>query len=142
MISHEPGGAGERDLSLRHVERDSAIACAVMVVIALVIQRGGTSGALGVIGGGFIMAFSFRAIRRGVDAMVQRVAPHNEGDAATTSRGRVGWTVLTFALRYVFIGVVAWALLVPLHAHPVGMMAGVTAPVVALTLEAVRLQRR
>jgi hypothetical protein len=142
MTSRTPGGVGEHDVSLRHVERDSAIACAVMVVVALVLQRGGTSGALGVIGGGFIMAFSFRAIRRGVDAMVHRVAPQAEGDAPAISRGRVGWAVLGFALRYVMIGVVAWALLVPLHAHPVGMIAGVTAPVVALTIEAVRLQRR
>jgi hypothetical protein len=144
MISFGPGGAGERDLSLRRVERDAAIACVAMAAIALALQRGGTSGALGVIGGGALMAFSFRTIRRGVDAMVQRVAPRpdQEAGAPVPGRGRVGLIVLTFALRYVVIGVLAWALLVPLHAHPVGLIAGVTAPVVALTFEAVRLQRR
>ena len=38
--------------------------------------------------------------------------------------------------------VAAWLLLVPLRASPVGVVAGVTAPVVAVGIEAIRLQRR
>jgi hypothetical protein len=132
----------DSDLSLRRVERDAAIACAAMAVAALAIQRGAPGGAVGVVGGGALMAFSFRAIRGGVDAMVQRVAPR-PGDAGPgPGAARIGWTLLRFVLRYAIIGVAAWALLTQVHAHPIGLIAGVTAPVIALSAEAVRLQRR
>jgi hypothetical protein len=131
----------EQDASLRRVERDAVIVCAVMAVLALVAQRGHTSGALGVIGGGALMAYSFRAIRGGVDGLVQRIAPH--AAAGTSPRAPVNfvWAVTRVVVRYAVIGFVAWLLLVKLHAHPLGVFAGVTAPVVALAVEAVRLQR-
>lgn len=132
----------ESDLSLTRVERDAAIACVVMAAAALAIQRGDPGGAIGVVGGGALMAFSFRAIRGGVDAMVQRVTPRAGDEAPRPGAGRIGWAVLRFVLRYAIIGVGAWALLTRLHAHPIGLIAGVTAPVIALSAEAVRLQRR
>jgi hypothetical protein len=132
----------ESDLSLKRVERDAAMACVVMAAAALAIQRGAPSGAIGVVGGGALMAFSFRAIRGGVDAMVQRVTPRPGDEAPRPGAGRIGWAVLRFVLRYAIIGVGAWALLTRLHAHPLGLIAGVTAPVIALSAEAVRLQRR
>jgi hypothetical protein len=86
------------------------------------------------------MAYSFRAIRGGVDGLVQRLAP---GVAATAPRAPVSlvWAVTRVVLRYAVIGFGAWVLLVKLHAHPLGLFAGVTAPVIALAAEAVRLQR-
>jgi hypothetical protein len=132
----------ERDLSLRRIERDSAIACVVMAVAALVLQRGAVRGALGVAGGGVLMAFSYRTIRAGVDAMVFRPA-HPDGPAAPPGgQVVVRWPTLRFVVRHGVMGLVAWVLLVPLHADPVGVVAGVTAPVVAMTIEAFRLQRR
>jgi hypothetical protein len=133
----------EHDLSLRRVERDAAVVCAAMAVAALVIQRGGTSGALGVVGGGALMAFSFRAIKGGVDALVRRLAPPVDGEAGpATPRASVAGPVGAFILRYAVIGLGAWLLLAVLRAHPVGLIAGVTAPVAAITCEAIRLQRR
>jgi hypothetical protein len=130
----------ERDTSLRHVERDAAIVCAIMSGLALVLQRGASSGALGVIGGGALMAVSFRAITGAVDAVVTR-ATSSPDAADAPSHARVGFAVLGFVLRYIAIGLVAWALLVKLHAHPIGLFAGVTAPVIAIGIEAARLQR-
>jgi hypothetical protein len=111
-----------------------------MAAFALALQRGQVSGALGVIGGGALMAYSFRAIRGGVDGLVQRLAP---GVAGTTPRVPVSpvWAVTRVILRYAVIGFAAWVLLVKLRAHPLGIFAGVTAPVIALAVEAVRLQR-
>ncbi len=137
-----PIGGREPDPSLRRVERDSALACAAMAVVALVVPGGGTSGALGVIGGGLLMAFSYRAIRGGVDGLVGRLAPSEQAGGAPSRRPAMGWTLFTFVGRYVVIGVGAWLLLARLRAHPVGLLAGVTAPVVAMTIEAARLQRR
>jgi hypothetical protein len=132
----------EGDASLRRIERDSAIACLVTAAAAVVVQRGGLSGALGVAGGGALMAFSYREIRAGVDAIVLRTAPAD--GAAPPSGGRVlaMWPILRFVLRYGVMGLGAWLLLVPLHAHPVGVVAGVSAPVVAMAIEAIRLLRR
>ena len=132
----------ERDESLCRIERDSAIACLVMAVAALILQRGSLNGAVGVAGGGALMAFSYRALRAGVDAMVSRAA--SADGAALPSGGRVSvmWPILRFVLRYGMMGLAAWLLLVPLHAHPVGVVAGVSAPVVAMTIEAIRLLRR
>ncbi len=131
----------ETDQTLRRVERDAAIACGVMALAALALQRGAMSGAVGVIGGGALMAFSFRAIRGGVDAMVGRLAPGGEAGARPPA-GRIGGVLVRFVLRYAIIGVAAWVLLTQLHAHPIGLIAGVTAPVIALGAEAFRLQRR
>ena len=51
----------------------------------------------------------------------------------------MAWLLARFIGRYLVIGIVAWAVLVPLRAHPLGLFAGVTAPVVAIGIEAVRL---
>lgn len=128
----------ESDPSLRHLERDAAIACVAMALAALAIQRGDPSGALGVVGGGALMAFSFRAIRGGVDGVLG--ARPAAGDAPPPTAG-AAWAIVRFVLRYGVIGLAAWLLLVKLHAHPLGVFAGVTAPVIAIGIEAVRLTR-
>jgi hypothetical protein len=51
----------------------------------------------------------------------------------------MAWTVVTFIGRYLVVGFVAWAVLVPLRAHPIGLFAGVTIPVLAIGIEALRL---
>ena len=51
----------------------------------------------------------------------------------------MAWTLAKFIGRYLVIGAAAWAVLVPLRAHPLGLFAGVTAPVAAIAIEAVRL---
>ena len=130
----------EPDASLRRIERDSAIVCVLMAVGALILQRGGVGGALGVAGGGALMATSYRAIRAGVDAMVRGTVPA-PGCPSPSGLARGRWPVLRLILRYGVVGLAAWGLLVPLQAHPVGIVAGVTAPVVAMAIEAFRLQR-
>jgi hypothetical protein len=132
----------ESDLSLRRVQRDSGIICAVAALAALVVERGRPDGALGVVAGAALMAFSYRAIEAGVSAIVRRAAATSEASPGkAVSRGRVAWTLARFAGRYLVIGVGAWAVLVPLRAHPLGLVAGVTVPVVAIGVEALRLIR-
>jgi hypothetical protein len=130
----------EPDPSLRRVQRDSGIICAAAAAVALVVQRGRPAGALGVVAGAALMATSYLAIRDGVTAIVRRAEATSEASPGTAvSRGRLAWTVTKFVGRYLLIGVAAWAVLVPLKAHPLGLFAGVTVPVVAIGVEAVRL---
>ncbi len=132
----------ESDPSLRRVQRDSWILCAVAAAAALVLQRGQPDGALGVVAGAALMAFSYRAIRGGVTAIVRRAAGTGQASPGTAvSRGRISWTLVTFVGRYVVIAVAAWVVLVPLRAHPLGLFAGVSVPVAAIGIEALRLLR-
>jgi hypothetical protein len=121
----------EPDASLQRVRRDAAIICLVLAAFAVVLMRGRLEGALGVLGGGALMAVSFAAIRGGVDAALRRGSPRAGAGAA-----------FRFVARYSVMAVLAWAVLVPLRAHPLGVFAGVSAPVLAIGVEAVRLVRK
>jgi hypothetical protein len=130
----------EPDPTLRRVQRDSAVIALAAAAVALAIQRGRPDGALGVLAGASLMGLSYTAIKRGVTALLQRGATAGQAEPGEAlSRGRVAWMVITFIGRYLVIGVAAWAVMVPLRAHPLGLFAGITAPVAAIGVEAVRL---
>jgi len=131
---------GEADPSLRRVQRDSALIAVAAAALALALQRGRPEGALGVIAGAGLMAFSYTAIKGGVTALVRRAAATSRaGSGQRVSNARVAWTLAKFIGRYLVVGVVAWAVLVPFKAHPLGLFAGITVPVLAIGIEAVRL---
>jgi hypothetical protein len=130
----------ERDASLRRVRRDAAVICVTAAALALLLMGGRPQGALGVLAGGVLMAVSYSAIRGGVDAAMGRAAASPDATPAA-SRAAV-WAAFRVIARYGVIAVLAWAILVPLRAHPLGVFAGVTAPVLAIGIEAVRLARR
>ena len=133
---------GEPDPSLRRVQRDSAVIAVAAAVLALFVQRGRTEGALGVLAGAALMGFSYAAIKGGVTALVQRAAATGEAaPGERVSRVRMAWMLCKFIGRYLVAGVVAWVVLVPLGAHPLGLFAGVTVPVLGVGIEAVRLVR-
>ena len=125
----------EPDASLRRVQRDAAIICVALAAFAVVVMRGRPEGALGVLAGGALMAVSYAAIKGGVNAALCR-----KGVGAAS--GAAAWAAFRFIARYAVIAVLGWAILVPLHAHPLGVFAGVTAPVLAIGFEAVRLAHR
>ena len=92
--------------------------------------------------GAGLMAVSYLAIRDGVTTLVQKTAVASEAPPGTgLPRVRLAWTVAKYVGRYAVIGAAAWAVLVPLQAHPLGLFAGVSAPVAAIGLEALRLLR-
>lgn len=138
-------GRHEPDASLRRIERDSAVIAGAAALAALVILRGRLDGALGVLGGGALMAFGYRAIKSGVDAIVTRAAPGPDAagrEPSRAARRAMVWTLAKLIGRYAVMAVVAWIVLVPLGAHPLGVVAGVTTPVLAIAIEGVRLSRR
>jgi len=114
----------------------------VAALLALVIQRGRPESALGVLAGAALMAISYTAIKGGVTALLQRASATSRAEpGARVTKGRVAWTLAKFIGRYLVVGLVAWAVLVPLRAHPLGLFAGVTVPVLAIGIEAIRLLR-
>jgi hypothetical protein len=134
---------GDSDASLRRVERDAVVLTAVAAAVAAAIQGGRLDGVLGVVAGAGLMGFSYTAIKGGVTAIVSRAAsaPGGENAGSRVSKGRLAWLAARFAGRYLVVGLAAWAVLVPLRAHPVGLFVGVTVPVAAIGLEAFRLSR-
>jgi len=130
----------EPDASLRRIQRDAAVLCAATAALALLLTGGRLEGALGVLAGGALMAVSYAAIKGGVDAALRRAAAR-PGEAPAASRA-AAWAAFRFVARYGVLAVLAWTVLVPLRAHPLGVFAGVTAPVLAIGIEAVRLARR
>lgn len=132
---------GDADASLRRVERDAVALTVIAAAAAVAIQGGRLDGALGVVAGAGLMGFSYAAIKGGVTAMVSRAASAagEESGGGRVSKGRLAWLAARFTGRYLVIGLAAWAVLVPLRAHPVGLFAGVTVPIAAIGFEAVRL---
>ncbi len=124
--------AREADPMLRRFERNQVIACLAMAAVSAVAGR--LDVALGVVGGGALMAFSYRAIKGGVDAIV---LPR---DGRSTRRRRVG-VLARFVGRYALLALAAYVMLACLHTHPVGLLIGAASPVVAAAAEAVRVLR-
>ena len=137
MASHEP------DPLLRRFARNTAILCAVAVVAAIAIQRGRPEGALGVLVGTGLMAFSYKVIRDSVDARASRARAQQSGVGAEDKAGLLthAWMLTKYVTRYGVLAVVAWAALVLLHASPIGVFVGVSLPVAAIALEAARSRR-
>ncbi len=136
--------AREADPMLRRFERNQVIACLVMAAVAAAAGR--LDVALGVVGGGALMTFSYRAIKGGVDAIV---APRGSAPNAMVPprdprppRPRRRAVVLArFAGRYALLALAAYVMLACLHTHPVGLLIGAASPVVAAAAEAVRVLR-
>jgi hypothetical protein len=132
----------EPDRSLQRIERSSAAICVAMAVLAFPLCGWGPGGPLGVFAGAALMAVSYGAIRGGVDAVAQRAASRaNPSSVPAVSPRRIAWALTKFIARYGVLAIGAWVALVPLHASPLGLFAGVSAPVAAIAIEAIRTLR-
>lgn len=125
----------DRDASLRQFERDAAVACGAMALVALAIGRGRPDGAAGVLAGGALAGVSYWGLKGAVD-LVAGVA----GQGGLTPRSRVGLAVKFFT-RYALLAVGAYVMLTCFRVHPVGLLAGATTPFVAALVQAVRSSR-
>lgn len=134
----------ERDDSLRRIKRDTAVICVVAILGALVVDRGRPGLAYGVLAGAGMMAIGYAAVRSMVDASIWRAAPPAGEDSAPPPNARRAITRATvrFVSRYALVAAVAVVALGPLRADPIGLFVGVTVPVVAIAIEAVRLVRQ
>ena len=126
------------DGSLRRIERNALAACLVMAAAALVIARGRPGPALGVLGGGVLVGLSYRLVKGGATAFVDALAG---GPGARLSRGRMAWTIAKVAGRYALLALLAYVMIARLRLHPLGLLAGASSVVAAVSLEAVRVLR-
>lgn len=123
----------ERDPALRRFERDMLTAWGAMGLAALAFGGGRTEGALGVLTGGLLSVVSYRGLKGGVDALLDR----------GPGRGRrLAWHAVKFIGRFALLAVAAYVMLTRFRAHPVGVLAGVSAPFLAAIAALFRLWRQ
>lgn len=116
------------------LERDAVLFLAVSAFVAGV--AGGWGVAAAVLGGGLLAAISYRALKRGVEAIGPPAA--GEEGRPTVSATRVA---LGLAGRYALLLAAGYVMIGRLHLHPLGVLVGVSAVVAAATMEAVRTRR-
>jgi hypothetical protein len=126
---------GRFDALARRLERDTFIVVAVSAVLGAAL--GGWRMGAGVVGGGVLLAISYRALKRAVDA----IGPALPGDQgrATASRWRLAFGL---TIRYALLLGGGYVIIGRLHLHPLGVLVGVSAVVVAAMVEAVRSWRQ
>jgi hypothetical protein len=122
----------ESDPVLRRVERDGTIACLAMTALAEALAPGRWAEPLGVLGGGLLVAVSYRGIKSGVEVLVAVMA----GGAA----GRKGIVsgLVKFFTRYAILAGAAYVIVARLRLPPVAVFAGASSIVLAVMVEALR----
>jgi len=127
----------ELDPLLRRLERTAWVACLIMAVAAYIISRGQWRPVAGVLGGGLLIAISYRTIGSGVSGLVERVARPGGMDGPPLPG--VGKTAVLVVGRYALLALLAYVMIARLRLHPLGLLAGASSVVAAAGFEAVRL---
>ena len=104
-----------------------------MVATVAGVLIGGLTWGGGILGGGALAALSYWAIRSSVDALVQAMRGGPPDSHPGTTR-----LVLTLLGRHALLAIVAYVIIVRLRLHPVGVLMGASAVVVAAAREAIR----
>lgn len=126
----------EADPLLRRIGRTAMIVCAGMATLALIFSPSHMMSAAAVIGGGLITGASYRSIQSGVTALVDRMT----GGSSPPPRSQtLRTTALKLTGRYALLGFAAYVIIARLRLPPLGLLAGASSIVAAVTVEAVRL---
>ena len=119
----------EPDPLLRRVEHTAIGWCGAMAIAALIAARGAPGPAVAVLAGGLLVGTSYWLIKAGVSNL-----------PAATGTGAPRWgIVLSLAGRYALLALMAYVMIARLRLHPLGLLAGASSIVAAVTVEAVRL---
>ena len=137
---------GEGDARfLKRIERTAVLV--VLVATAAGAVFGGIDWAGGILGGGLLAAVSYWAIRSSVDALMALTGHAGTGadggavpdtPSARVSSGRIAVSVLG---RHALLAVLAYVIIARLRLHPLGVLVGASAVVLAATREAFRVPR-
>jgi hypothetical protein len=126
----------ERDPTLRGVERN-AIVIGALMTIAACFMRPWPDLALGVVGGGLLVGFSYWSLKSGVSAMAAVLST----SATDGARPRVNMRreLAKLVLRYALLALLAYVMIARLRLHPWGLLAGASSVVAGVSLQALLL---
>ena len=139
--------AAEPDRAVRLFERDAAIACVGMAVIALAIGRGRPDEAAGILAGGALAGLSYWGLKGVVGAVVSVAARDGQeagaerGPGAALPAGRRVLLAVKFLSRYALLAIGAYVMLTCFRVNPVGLLVGATTPFAAALVQVVRAAR-
>lgn len=137
----------EADPILRRVGWTAVVICAALIVAALVLARGRLLPALAVAAGGLLSLVSYRLIVAGAGGLAASLAPGPErpaGPAAGASeplqprRRSAALAAVGVAGRYALLALLAYVMIARLRLPPLGLLAGASSVVAAVSLEAIR----
>ena len=123
----------EPDAALRRVERDALIACVVMAGGAFAVTGGRLSAAAAVLGGGVLIGVSYWSLRGGITGLADASSRERSGGPT------LAWTLARLAGRYALLALLAYVMIARLRLHPLGLLAGASSVVAAVSVEALRL---
>ncbi len=124
----------ESDPLLRRVEHTAIVICLGMAAAAWVLARQSFGAAVAVVAGGVLIGTSYRLIKSGVSELVA-AAPPKDHPHARARRVRI---LLKVAGRYALLGFAAYVMIARLRLPPLGLIAGASSVVAAVSLEAIR----
>ena len=125
----------EADPILRAVERNSLLAGAAITVAALFVPPR-PHVALGAAAGSVLVFFSYWSLKRGVSMLAELMAGDKTREIARTNRGR---ELRNVVFRYALLVLLAYVMIARLRLHPGGLLAGASAVVAGVSIEAFRL---
>jgi hypothetical protein len=137
------------DVLLKRVERTAVVVCLLMSLAALVLAGGSILPPIAVLAGGLLASVSYRMIVASAGVFADTLAPPGPAaassgglvDAADTSPGTRPSPVLTAAKvagRYALLGLLAYVMIARLRLPPLGLLAGASSVVAAVSVEAIR----
>ena len=126
------------DALLRRLRRNTILACGAIAVLALVIDPERPRAALGVLGGGLLIAISYAAVAFTIGAFL----PSSDAAIDPKRKQRRTFAVFLFGAHYALLAFAAYVMIARLRLHPIGLLGGVTSLVVAVALEALRPRGR
>ena len=132
--------AGDRQL--RRIERDTLVVGGMLALGALALWPEHPARAAGVAGGLALIALSYQGIRAGVDGVWGRVpAPPAGAVGSDPAAVRAPFGFVKFFTRHAMLALSAYVMMARFEFDPMAMLAGVTAPAIAATVEFARTMR-
>jgi hypothetical protein len=133
------------DLLLKRIERTAVVICALMSMAALALTRGRAAAPLAVLAGGLLASVSYRLIVSSAGTLADTLAPPGgaqiaqESSAPAPNRRRSPViAAATAGGRYALLALLAYVMIARLRLPPLGLLAGASSVVAAVSVEAVR----
>jgi hypothetical protein len=133
------------DLLLKRIERTAVAICALMSVAALALTRGRVAAPLAVLAGGLLAFVSYRLIVSSAGTLADTLAPPGDARTSPESSGSAPHrrrspviAAATAAGRYALLALLAYVMIARLRLPPLGLLAGASSVVAAVSVEAVR----
>jgi|SRR5215210_6456720 len=123
----------EPDPTVLRVERTAWVASGVMALMALVAGRGDLRLPGAVLGGTALIAGAYWSLKAGVSVLI----PSTQGVARPQPRRAKA--MFKVAGRYALLGFLAYVMIARLRLPPLGLLAGASSFVAAVSIEALRL---